>query len=58
MEATLLRPWLHADLEEEVASAGFDTITFYGDMTGAPFDPHSSGNLILTATRTPQRHTP
>jgi SAM-dependent methyltransferase len=58
VEATLLRPWLHVELEEKVASAGFGTITNYGDMTEAPFKPASSGNLILTATRNPQHRTP
>ena len=56
-EATLLRPWLHAELEGMVTAAGFGALTLFGDMTGAPFDPHSSGNLILTATRNPQRRT-
>jgi SAM-dependent methyltransferase len=53
VEATLLRPWLQADLEEMVVAAGFGDLAWYGDMTGAPFEPESSGNLILTAVREP-----
>ncbi len=51
-EATRLRPWLHADLESVVAEANFGDLTCYGDMTGSPFDPAESGNLILIATST------
>ena len=51
VEATRLRPWLAADLKENVEAAGFGAITLYGDMTGAPFNPQTSGNLILAATR-------
>ena len=49
IEATTLRPLLHAELLDTVAAAGFSDAACYGDMTGAPFDPEASGNLIVTA---------
>ncbi len=51
VEATTLRPVLHAELLDAVAAAGFGDVACYGDMAGAPFDPDSSGNLIVTAKR-------
>jgi len=53
VEATALRPLLHAELSGAIAAAGFDDIACYGDMTGAPFDPETGGNLIITANRGP-----
>jgi 2-polyprenyl-3-methyl-5-hydroxy-6-metoxy-1,4-benzoquinol methylase len=55
-EATRLRPWLHADYLSVLADTGFGAVTSYGDMTGSPFDPAESGNLILTATRGPSQN--
>jgi len=49
VEATTLRPLLHAELSSAIAAAGFGGLACYGDMTGAPFDPEASGNLIVTA---------
>ncbi len=47
---TMLRPLLSAELIEQLASAGFRTITTYGDMTGNnPFDPNQSPNLVIAA---------
>lgn len=51
VETTTLRPLLQAELLGAVEAAGFDGLACYGDMTGAPFDPETSGNLILTARR-------
>lgn len=51
IEATTLRPLLHAELLDTLAAAEFGDAVCYGDMTGAPFDPESSGNLIVVATR-------
>jgi len=51
IEATKLRPLLHAELSSAIAAAGFGGLACYGDMTGAPFDPGSSGNLIVTARK-------
>jgi glycine/sarcosine N-methyltransferase len=49
VEATTLRPLLRAELLDAVTAAGFSNATCYGDMTGAPFDPETSSNLIVTA---------
>ena len=51
IEATTLRPLLHAELLDALAVAGFGDVACYGDMTGAPFDPETSGNLIVRAAR-------
>ena len=51
VEATLLRPWRHATLREAVAEVGFHDVTCYGDMVGVPFDPQTSGNLVVTALK-------
>jgi glycine/sarcosine N-methyltransferase len=50
---TRLRPLLQAELTTALASAGFSEIVCYGDMRGSAFDPLNSGNLIITARRTP-----
>ena len=49
IEATTLCPLLHAELSSAIIAAGFSDIYCYGDMNGAPFDPETSGNLIVTA---------
>ena len=51
VEATTLRPLLHTELSSAIAAAGFGGLACYGDMTGAPFDPETSGNLIVTARK-------
>jgi len=51
VEATALRPLVHAELSSAITAAGFTDVYCYGDMNGAPFDPETSGNLILTARR-------
>jgi len=51
IEATALRPLLHAELSRAIRAAGFGDVSCYGDMHGAPFDPETSGNLIVTARR-------
>ena len=51
VEATTLRPLLHAELLDAVAAAGFGDVACYGDMQGAPFDPENSGNLITVAKK-------
>jgi SAM-dependent methyltransferase len=49
--STHLAPQLLADLNKELLEIGFTNVWAYGSMTGEPFEPHSSGNLVLTATR-------
>jgi glycine/sarcosine N-methyltransferase len=51
VEATKLRPLLHAELLDAVAAAGFSNAACYGDMTSAPFDSQASPNLVVTAQR-------
>ena len=51
VEATTLRPLLQADLLDTIAAAGFGGVACYGDMQGTPFDPETSGNLIISARR-------
>ncbi|MCR4406233.1 MAG: class I SAM-dependent methyltransferase [Anaerolineae bacterium] len=51
VETTTLRPWLHDELARATTAAGFRSLTCYGDMRGALFDPKSSGDLIVTAHR-------
>lgn len=48
---TRLRPLVQAELTAALQEAGFSDIEAYGNMTGAPFDPAASGNLILTARK-------
>ena len=47
---TRLRPILAAEMRSALVDAGFGAIQFFGDMTGSPFDPSTSGNLVVTAT--------
>lgn len=47
--ATRLYPLPRNMLVRAVEAAGFTEVMCYGDMSGAPFEPESSGNLILSA---------
>jgi SAM-dependent methyltransferase len=47
--STRLRPWRQKELTAAVVAAGFDAVTYYGDMSSAPFDPEHSPNLIVVA---------
>lgn len=46
-----LRPMLSADMQPAMESAGFKSVAFYGDMSGSPFDPVNSGNLVICARK-------
>lgn len=46
---TRLRPLLQAETVRLLGNAGFHDTACYGDMSGAPFNPESSGNLIVVA---------
>jgi SAM-dependent methyltransferase len=48
--ASRLRPLLHTEIVDALSAVGFETITSFGNMAGATFDPASSGNLVLTAS--------
>jgi SAM-dependent methyltransferase len=44
-----LYPLRQAELSQALAAAGFRDITLYGNLAGAPFDPQTSGNLVVSA---------
>ena len=46
-----LWPWRQQELLEALPRAGFHNLVSYGDSHGAPFRPHASPNLIITAQR-------
>jgi SAM-dependent methyltransferase len=45
--STRLRPLLQAELSSALQAAGFERLTYRGDVQDAPFDPESSPNLIV-----------
>jgi SAM-dependent methyltransferase len=49
--ATRLRPLAQAELSMALSSAGFKDIQSYGNMSGAPFEAETSGNLVVVARR-------
>lgn len=49
VHTTRLRPILQADLIQALYNTGFGNIRSYGSMNGEPYDPSSSGNLIVLA---------
>jgi hypothetical protein len=49
--STALWPLTRDELTAALEASGFDEITCWGDMQGTAFDPETSGNLIVTATR-------
>jgi glycine/sarcosine N-methyltransferase len=46
---TQLRPLLQEETVRLLGKAGFHEVACYGDMGGAPFNPETSGNLIVVA---------
>lgn len=51
VSSTHLRPQMYKDLSDALTAAGFQKITAYGSLTGDPFEPMTSGNLVLAATK-------
>jgi SAM-dependent methyltransferase len=49
--ATRLWPLQRDELAVALAAARFEEVRFWGDMRGAPFDPDTSPNLVVTARR-------
>jgi SAM-dependent methyltransferase len=47
--STRLRPLLQEETLRLLAKAGFNEVACYGDMGGAPFNPETSGNLVVVA---------
>ena len=48
---TRLYPWRKKELVDVLAAAGFHGVTGYGDMTGEPFCPDASSDLVIVAQR-------
>jgi SAM-dependent methyltransferase len=46
-----LRPLLSAEMDSFMQAAGFESISLFGDMSGSPFDPAASGNLVIRAVK-------
>ena len=51
LTATRLRPQTQAELSAALSAAGFGEITACGSLSGAPFDPASSGNLVMVCRK-------
>jgi glycine/sarcosine N-methyltransferase len=51
VNSTPQRPLFQADLARLLPAAGLTDITYYGDLTGAPFDPAQSPDLVAVARR-------
>jgi glycine/sarcosine N-methyltransferase len=51
LHSTRLRAYLHTELTDALAAAGFGTIETYGDLQFNPFNPETSDTLLLIATR-------
>jgi SAM-dependent methyltransferase len=51
IQSTPLRPLLAAELLDAFQSAGFESVTLFGGLTGSAFDLSASGNLVITALR-------
>jgi len=47
--STRLRPWRQDEMLQALSEAGFEKLVCYGSMAGEPFDPQTSGNLVITA---------
>ncbi|HSN93992.1 MAG TPA: methyltransferase domain-containing protein [Anaerolineaceae bacterium] len=51
LDTTLLYPTLSEQLLEEITKVGFEEVRFYGNMAGDCFDPESSSDLVVVATK-------
>lgn len=51
VNSTPQRPLFQADLARFLPAAGLTDITYYGDLTGAPFIPDESPDLVVVARR-------
>jgi glycine/sarcosine N-methyltransferase len=52
IHSTFLAPLLGEDLANSIAAAGFEDLQTYGSLSGEPFSPLSSENLVVTASST------
>jgi SAM-dependent methyltransferase len=53
IDSVRLYPLRAVELTEALKSAGFGQIQCFGNMQGEPFDLQSSGNLVISAIRSP-----
>ena len=51
LTSTGLWPLTQRELTAALEAIGFDEIVPWGDMQGGPFDPETSGNLVVTARK-------
>lgn len=51
VNSTLQRPLFQRDLAQLLPRAGLQDISYYGDMTGAPFNLEESPDLVVVARR-------
>jgi glycine/sarcosine N-methyltransferase len=51
VHSTRLRPLLQSELLSALQEAGFTSLKTYGSLGGEPFDPATSGNLVIKASR-------
>ena len=49
--STPLRPLRLEELSAALRSAGFGSLSAYGDLAGGAYDPAASGNLVMTGIR-------
>jgi SAM-dependent methyltransferase len=48
VDSTRLYPLRRDELVSALETAGFEQIACYGSLSSEPFDPHSSGNLVVS----------
>ena len=51
METTLLYPTQSEQLLDEITKVSFEGVKFYGNMAGESFDPETSPDLVVVATK-------
>lgn len=51
LDATLLYPTQSEQLLEEITKVGFEEVRFFGNMAGDSFDPETSSDLVVVATK-------
>jgi SAM-dependent methyltransferase len=51
VHSTPQRPLFYADLARLLPAVGLTEIAYYGDLSGAPFDPKESPDLVVVARR-------
>jgi len=51
VNSTLQKPWLAEDLDRILSAEGFQKIEHFGGLDGSAFDPETSGDLVIVASR-------